>query len=358
MNTERLSKGVCLGAGLTAMMALGFSAPAMADTLVVANKGEATVSLIALESGEVVATLPTGEAPHEVGLSQDGKRALITNYGNRQTPGSTMTLIEVPTAKVLKTIDLGEFQRPHGVVWLAGDERVVVTAEANKALLVVDVEQGKVVSSIDTGQEISHMVAVTPNGSTAFVTNIGSGSISMIDLVAAERRAIMVTGDGAEGVAVTADGRQVWITNRAADDIWVLDTESLEPFEILSSPGFPIRATATGTKVLVTRAKADDLVIYDTEKLGEKREISLELEATDTKNRLFGDRFGDSSVPIGVVADSAGERAWVAHANADAISEVNLEKGEIVRRLKAGREPDGMAYSELDVSASAADAQH
>jgi len=36
--------------------------------LVVANKAEATASLIDLASGEVVATLPTGRGPHEVGL--------------------------------------------------------------------------------------------------------------------------------------------------------------------------------------------------------------------------------------------------------------------------------------------------
>ena len=41
-------------------------------TLVVANKAEATVALIDLDTGDVVATLGTGEGPHEVGISPDG----------------------------------------------------------------------------------------------------------------------------------------------------------------------------------------------------------------------------------------------------------------------------------------------
>jgi hypothetical protein len=45
---------------------------AQGATLVVANKAEATVSLIDLDSGDVVATLGTGEGPHEVGISPDG----------------------------------------------------------------------------------------------------------------------------------------------------------------------------------------------------------------------------------------------------------------------------------------------
>ena len=67
-----------------------------------------------------------------------------------------------------------------------------------------------------------------------------------------------------------------------------------------------------------------------------------------SEDRLFGDRFGDSSVPIGVVVDNTGERAFVAHANADVITEIDLASGDIVRLLHAGKEPDGMGYSTVD----------
>jgi DNA-binding beta-propeller fold protein YncE len=57
------------------LLAALFAVPgALAETLVVANKAEATVSLIDLEQGEVVATLPTGEGPHEIGISPDAQR--------------------------------------------------------------------------------------------------------------------------------------------------------------------------------------------------------------------------------------------------------------------------------------------
>lgn len=35
----------------------------------------------------------------------------------------------------------------------------------------------------------------------------------------------------------------------------------------------------------------------------------------------------------------------MAHANADVITEVDVEKGQIARLLKAGKEPDGMGFS-------------
>jgi YVTN family beta-propeller protein len=319
-----------------------------AETLVVLNKAEATASLIDLASGSVVATLPTGEGPHEAAVSPDGRRALSANYGTRQAPGSTLTLIDIPAARIEKTIDLGEHRRPHGLAWLDG-RRVVVTAEASRALLLVDVEAGRVEASIPTGQEVSHMVAVTPDGLRAFVANIGSGSVTAVDLAALKGLGNIATGRGAEGIAVTPDGKTVWVTNRAEDTVSVIDAQRLQVLASLPSKSFPIRARVTpdGKRVLVSNARSGDLAVFDVERRAEVARIALKLEATTAEGRLFGDQFGQSSVPIGVVIHPDGRRAWVAHANADAISVLDLEKGAPIGTLRAGKEPDGMAYSPL-----------
>ena len=56
-------------------------------------------------------------------------------------------------------------------------------------------------------------------------------------------------------------------------------------------------------------------------------------------------RGNSRSVPIGVIVDGSGRHAFVAHANADVITEIDLATGEIVRSLRAGKEPDGMGFS-------------
>lgn len=320
---------------------------AHAGTLVVANKAEATVSLIDQSSGDVVARLSTGTGPHEVGISPDGRFALVTNYGTREGAGNSLTLIDIPAANAVKTIDLGEYSEPHGVEWI-DDTRAAITVEANKALIVVDVNSGEVVQHIGTDQDVSHMVALDPDGRRAYVANIGSGSISVLDLEAGERERNIATGEGAEGVTVS--GKFVWVTNRGADTLTILDVDSFETVKEIPSAGFPIRATATPQGlVLVTRARAGDLVIYDAETMKEVRTVAFDLKSMDVEERLFGDRFGDSSVPIGVVVDDTGNRAFVAHANADVITEIDLETGVVVRTLRAGKEPDGMGFSPLDV---------
>lgn len=321
-----------------------------AATLIVANKAEATVSLMDLASGKVAATLPVGTGPHEVAVSRDGRLALIANYGTGPQPGSTLTLIDVPAAKVVKTIDLGEYRKPHGMVWISSN-RALITSEASKALLDVDVETGKVVRALTTGQDISHMVAVTPDGRRAFVANIGSGGITAFDLKEGKKLADVPTAAGSEGITVTPDGKQVWVTNRAADTVTVLDTTSLKIVKTFEAPSFPIRAEATpdGKRVLVSLAKSGDVAVFSTSGLVLERRIPLEAPpAADRAGRLLAD-FGNSSVPIGIEIAPDGKRAYVAHANADQISIVDLEQWKKVGSLTAGKEPDGMGMSALAV---------
>jgi len=84
-----------------------------AGTVVVANMGDNTATLIDVATKRVVATLPTGNGAHEVAVSHDGRWAVVSNYGVRGAPGNTLTVIDVAAAVVTRTIDLGEFRRPH-----------------------------------------------------------------------------------------------------------------------------------------------------------------------------------------------------------------------------------------------------
>ncbi|MEJ2084645.1 MAG: cytochrome D1 domain-containing protein, partial [Acidobacteriota bacterium] len=304
-----------------------------AATLVVLNKAEATASLIDLDTGDVVATIATGVGPHEAATSPDGRFVLSSNYGTREEPGSSLTLIDVPAAQAIRTIDLGEYRRPHGVQWLPDGKRALVTAEEDKTVLVVDVEAAQVVGAMATDQEISHMLAIAPDGSRAFVANIGSGSVTVLDLVQAERIATLETGEGAEGIAITPDGAEVWVTNRAADTISVVDAQSLEIESTLVSEAFPIRAQVTpdGKYVLISNARSAELAVFEAKSKKEVRRISMQKGSVDREGKLFGDQFGDSSIPIGILMDPSGERAWVALAGSDLIAEIDIGTWSVTR---------------------------
>jgi YVTN family beta-propeller protein len=341
------------------LLALAMSAaPALAGandgTLVILNKSDHTASLLDRATGEELAVLPTDPAPHEAAVSPDGAMAVVANYGTREKPGSTLTVIDVASARVIGTIALRygseTFERPHGLKFTPGGKRLAVTAEANEAVLVVDMAKGAVVNVLRTGRKISHMLDLDPEGRRAFVTSIGSGTLTVVDINSGEKLADLKTGEGAEGVGVTPDGSEVWVTNRGADTVTVLDAQTFDVLATLQSASFPIRVAFTpdGKHALVSCARTGDVAVFDAESRNLVRRVSMEVQAGEqAKDRLFGDRFKDSPVPIGILIPPDGRHAYVANTNADIVTVIDLETWKIAGRLTAGREPDGMAFSPL-----------
>lgn len=316
------------------------------ETLVILNKAENTASLVDLRSNKVESVLPTGQGPHEVAVSADGTYAVVCNYGTREIPGSSLTVIDVPGKSIQKTIDLNKYKRPHGIQWLS-EHRVIVTVEQNRAVIVVDLESGRVEKEILTDQDLSHMVALSPDKKRAYVASIGSGTVTVLDLEKGTRIKSIPTGDGAEGIDLTPDGREVWVTNRAADSISVLSPKSLEIVSTIASKSFPIRVKITpdGRNALVSNARSGDIAVFDVGSKKELRRIVIPLEASEKEGRVF-EGFGNSSVPVGILIPPDGKRAFVAHANADSITILDLVEWKPVGSIKAGKEPDGLGYSQ------------
>ncbi|MGH7150066.1 MAG: hypothetical protein ACREIU_05185, partial [Planctomycetota bacterium] len=158
-----------------ALLCLFLLRPAAASegTLVVLNKSDDTASLVEVSSGKVLATLLTGAGPHEVAVTRDGRRAFVANYGRQQAPGNSLTLLDLAERKVAATWTFEKWSRPHGLA-LSGDEGLLyVTSEGSASLEIVDPRTGKVVASLPTSAQASHMVALASG--RAFVANIGSG---------------------------------------------------------------------------------------------------------------------------------------------------------------------------------------
>jgi YVTN family beta-propeller protein len=318
---------------------------AAADLLIVLNKSDNTASILDAKTGAARATVPVGKAPHEVEVLADGKTAAVSNYGTREEAGRTLTLIDIGRGAAIATIDLPEGARPHGLKALS-DGRLLVTAEGLKELLVVDPKARRVALRILTARETSHMVAASPDARRAYVANIGSGSVTVVDLAEGKVVKDIPTGEGAEGIAISPDGREVWVTNRGADTVSVLDTKALAIAATLKVPQFPIRVKLTpdGKRALVSCARSGDVAVFDAASRKEIKRIAIDREAVPgSADRLFSTRFGQSPVPVGLLIAPDGKRAWVASTNADVVSAIDLDALTVVGRVTAGKEPDGLA---------------
>jgi len=320
-----------------------------AGTLIVLNKSDATASLIDPTSGETFTQLPTGAGPHEVAVSPDGRLAVVTDYGTSGRPGNTLTVCDLTTSTVRDTLDLELNERPHGIQFL-GDSRVLVTIESRARVITVDLETKRVVQSIPTEAAATHMLVASPDGRRVYTANIGSGSVSVLDLEQGRLLKSIPTGAGCEGIDVTPDGKQVWSANREANTVSVIDTGTLEVVAELPCGQFPIRLkfTPDGKRALVSNAVSSEVAVFDVAERRELARIPLELDAVDEAGeRLFGEAMAGSATPVGVLLAPDGRRAWIAATHADVVAVLDLERLEVVGGIAAGRQPDGLGWSPL-----------
>ena len=309
----------------TALCALWLTAPAGAETLLVGNKGEDTLSVIALASGEELGRLPTGRMPHEIAVSPDGSQAAVVAYGS-----TTIDVFDVASRTKVRTIDLSPNQRPHGLLWLS-DGRLVATTEGSTSVAVV-APDGKL-TSISTGQKGTHMIVVAPDNRTAYTANIGSGTVSVLDLKTARKLRDLTIGGKPEGLALTRRGRELWVGDLDAPRVSIWDTATGE--KIAERPVDPVAirvlASPDGKLVATSNIASGTISLFDAETRALLKTIKVSGEqAKGQVTLLFS-------------ADS--KRIYAAETGHDKVAEIDVASGAVLRRIAAGKNGDGLAIA-------------
>ncbi len=242
-------------------------------TLLVVNRhAEAgSVSFFDLESKTEIARIPIASGwPHEVAVSPDGRLALTAEYG-QDDPGRRLVVMDIPKAEVLGTIDMGPGSKPHDSVFLPDNRHAVVTLETQDLLAIVDVMTLSVMRTYpigDTARE-GHMICLSPNGNQVYVGGrLGEGTVSVVYLDEDREPTVIQTGLGAEAIAVTPDGRNVWVINQDENTISIIDPDTLsirETFEAATQPRRLANLPGGRMAVVYGNSETAGIRIFDTE---------------------------------------------------------------------------------------------
>jgi len=311
---------------LAALCALLIAAPALADRLAVVNKGGDTVALVDPDSLAIQGVVEVGANPHEAIATADGSRLFVVDYGGAR--GDTISVVDPAAGERIAAWSLGPHRGPHGLALSSDESRLWVTTEGTGTVVELDAATGAILDSWQTGQQVSHMVAALPDDSKLYVANIGSGSVSVIDR-AANVVTTVATGAGAEGIDVSPDGLFVWVTNREANRISVIDPRTDAVVADFSSEGdVPIRAAFTpdGAEVWVSNYRSDSVAVFDAVTRQPVATIAVE------------------AAPIGLLVSPDGARIYVANTADDRVTVIDARARWVIGAFEPGDEPDGLAW--------------
>ncbi|MGO8875227.1 MAG: Ig-like domain repeat protein [Acidimicrobiales bacterium] len=110
-----------------------------------------------------------------------------------------------------------------------------IALEAEGAVVELNLATGKVVSTV-TGIGTPVYIAVTPNGSTAYVTDIDEGEVTPINLNTMTAGTPIHVGAGPTGIAITPDGTTAYVACQDAPDVTPIDLSTNEAETPISMP--------------------------------------------------------------------------------------------------------------------------
>lgn len=322
----------------TLAIALLFGAALSAQSspkLVVVNKSENTLAIVDVESGKVLGRAPTGEGPHEVAVSADNRTAYVSNYGSRE-PGHTLSVIDL-AANHARQVDLGPLRRPHGITQFGG--QIYFTAELNKLIARYDPSSDRIDWLVGTGQNTTHMVIVSHDGSRMFTANIGSDSVTVFERLNSPNASqnppawngtVVSVGKGPEGMDLSPDGHELWAANSRDGSVSIIDVvqkKVVQTLDLKTRRSNRLKFTPDGKTVLISDLDAGELVVVDAATRKEAKRIPLGHQVE------------------GILVSPDGARAYVAVAGDDNIAVVDLKTLSVISRLQPGKGPDGMAWA-------------
>ena len=288
--------------------------------VLVANRGSANVSVVAVEDFSRVANIPVGPMPY--GVVTDGQRAFVAEFalGNigiidlaRQTLVERVKVAPFPAGLAIEAVSR-DGQRREGrllathffsgqvsaidlgtltVTAVASTEEginlsqsIAVASEGTKAYLpqtvsnasntnlsfdttvlpvvnVLDLSEHVMLSgqriaidTIDQPASIPFAAVVSPDGGRLYVVHAGSDNLSVIDLAANRGLAHISVGANPRGIAITPDGATLFVNNTLDGTMSVIDAGTFTYIETIGLTTIPLAADVLRGKRIFNSASS------------------------------------------------------------------------------------------------------
>ena len=315
---------------------------ARAGLLVVANQQGASATILDAATLNTIATVPVGQGPHEVAISTDGRWAVVTNYGLQAAAGNTLSVIDLAaeTPSVVRTIDLGQYQRPHGAAFVRSGTKLLVTSETSQRLLLIDFVSGRIDTAMATNARGSHMVTVQRDGRRAWTSNILDGTVTEYDTDARTTKRTFAVAPNVEGISATPGGVQVWVGSNTGKTVTVVNGADAKILGTIKGFGLPYRVgvSRTGRAAFVSDPGTNRIWVYD---IGTRRELAqIDLAAQTGVGSPAA-----QSAPQGITFDPIADYAYVTLHGTNQVVAVDVRTRKVMGFGGVGAGPDGIGFS-------------
>jgi YVTN family beta-propeller protein len=284
--------------------------------LFVTNERSGDVTVINSENFTVTATIPVGKRPRGIHVSPDGKTVYVAVSG---------TPIEGPPQLDAKGNPI--FERKKGK---DDDDDDAGADKAADGIAVLDVASRKVTVKLNGGSDPEEF-ALSADGRQIYISNEDVKTASVINIAAAKVEHIIPVGQEPEGVTTTPDGKQFYITCEAGGDIYVIDAVTFKPVSHFKVNGRPrsVGFLSDGSIGFIPSESSGELNVVDA-----KSATVLKTIALPTGSR-----------PMRVRISSDDKKLYLSNGRAGTVSVLDTHTYELLNTIKVGTRPWGIGIS-------------
>jgi YVTN family beta-propeller protein len=309
------------------LLCLAIAGPAIAQVtpspaLLVGEKDAGLLAIVDPATLQIVARVPANPNPHEV--ATDGRFAYVSNSG-----AGAITVIDLASRAQVDGIDLAPLSPVHGL-WVSGGT-LWFANEGSRTIGRYDPVSRRIDRVLGTGQALSHMLVVNRAATRVFTTNLTPGTVSRIQFDDRGRWEIVTipTGARVEGLALSPDEREFWVTNVGDRTISIIETDSFRVVGTIDLPTqYSNRLTFSpdGSRVIVSDLRGTQVVVIDPA----SRSITAKVDV------------GGGSEGLLVTPD--GTTAFISVSTAGHVAVLDLRTLTVSARITGFSNPDGIAW--------------
>jgi DNA-binding beta-propeller fold protein YncE len=312
-------------------------ASANAQSLLVVNQGDTSLSIVDPLSQKQIAVIAEGTPTmhgHEIATSPDGRTAYMPIFGNVGVgkpglDGREILFIDLPSRKIVGSLDFGHGVRPHQPVLDPARKLLYVTTELDQSVTIIDPGARKILGSVPTGQPESHMLVLSHDGRRGYTANVGPGTVSVLDMIGKRTVVVVPVSSEVQRISISNDDRWIFTSDQTKPQLAVIDTAThkVKTWVPLPGTGYGTAPTPDGRFLLVAVPPTNQVAVVDLSTMQVVHKIDV------------------PAAPQEVLIRPDGKIAYVSCNTSGKVAAIDLSQWKVQKLIAAGKFADGLAWA-------------
>jgi YVTN family beta-propeller protein len=256
------STDMVIGAPVSADTTEGVAVTPDGSQIFAAQTGQ--YSVVALNTTtKAKTTIFVGAYPQDVAISPNGQQVYATVTGGDTGAGGSnqVAVINVATDAVIGDITVSS--GPRQVVFSPDGSLAYVTTETSIA--VISTATGKVTRVIPDLAGSPQGIAVSPDGKTLYVTNPDAGTVLVLNAATGRPRALIKAGAEPYSVAVTPDGAAAYVADMNSDTAVAISTATNKIIATIPTGTLPgsVGVVPDGSQVWIGNVESGSVTVIN-----------------------------------------------------------------------------------------------